>query len=250
LNLRHELKRWQYSRLTHRRWVYHAVNTAWQCYQFFSRSERRSQYVTGWSHPSHYYQRSICTAANRYPLLFERCRDFLSSRPSPWILSFGCSTGEEVFSLGQYLPDATILGVDINPWCIRKCNTRKQSDRYTFCHRFSETFDQARDFDAVFCMAVFQRTENRTRPDNRESTGLRFRQFECEIAGLDGKLKQGGLLVIEHADYSFADTACFARYQALDFEHNAAPSERPLFGRNDIKVSDKQALHRVFVKLC
>ena len=32
----------------------------------------------------------------------------------PKILSFGCSTGEEVATLSKYIPHGSIVGVDIN----------------------------------------------------------------------------------------------------------------------------------------
>jgi hypothetical protein len=248
MNLRDELRQWQRSEIAPKRWTYHVANAIWQSYQFVSDPERRAQRVTQWRFGQRYYQRSTFTAPNRYPALFEQCRAYLSGNPSPRILSFGCSTGDEVFSFGEYLPSATILGVDINDWCLRQCNSRKKSDRHSFCHRFSESFERARDFDAVFCLAVFQRTENRTGPDNSVSTGLRFRQFEQELVELDAKLNREGLLVIDHADYSFADTAAFERYEVLDFEGNATRCSRPLFDKDDSKVSDKQFLHRVFVK--
>jgi hypothetical protein len=172
----------------------------------------------------------------------------LEGNPQPRILSFGCSTGDEVFSLGNYIPRAAIVGVDINAWCIRQCNLKKQSEKHSFCLRSSLKCEQMTGFDAIFCMAVFQRTENRTNRDNSVSTGLSFVQFEREIDQLDSKLKIGGLLFIDHADFSFMDTVYGIRYEVLGFEQNRIHYIRPLFDRNDRKISDEQSLYRVFVK--
>ncbi|GEM_PF-3630399 len=64
------------------------------------------------------FQYSTVTADNRYPRIFAFVRDQLADRDRPRVLSFGCSTGEEVFSLRRYMPAADITGIDINPWAI------------------------------------------------------------------------------------------------------------------------------------
>jgi hypothetical protein len=78
--------------------------------------------------------------------------------------------------------------------------------------------------------------------------GIRFEQFEHEIQILDSKLKPGGLLIIDHADFSFADTQCGHAYDSLPFEGNFATRARPLFDRNNKKISDEQHIFRAFVK--
>ena len=95
---------------------------------------------------------------------------------------------------------------------------------------------------------MFQRSENRSQSETTESLGIRFEQFEHEIQILDSKLKPGGLLIIDHADFSFADTQCGHVYDSLRFEGNFATRARPLFDRNNKKVSDEQHVFRVFVK--
>jgi hypothetical protein len=104
-------------------------------------------------------------------------------------------------------------------------------------------------------MAVFQRTENQAIPNNSISLGFSFCQFEREIGELDGKLKVGGLLVIEHTDFDFRETVYGDSYKNLDLErsddaHASVLPEynRPLFDRHDRKISDEQCLPRVFVK--
>lgn len=195
-----------------------------------------------------YHQRSVYTYANRYPLLFEACKRYLVAKRQPRVLSFGCATGEEVFTLGEYLPDAMITGVDINEWCISECNKKKDDGRFVFVHRYSQIFEREGNFDAIFCMAVFQQTENRMNDDNSVSAGLTFKQFEKEIMMLDEKLSAGGLLVIDHSDFSFVDTACSRYYTPLDFEGNKMHRKRPQYGRDNMKVSDTQDNYRVFIK--
>ena len=105
--------------------------------------------------------------------------------------------------------------------------------------------------EVVICNEVqtlFQRTENRTNSDNAVSGGITFDQFEREIGTPDAKLKAGGLLFIDHADFNFMDTVHAEQYDVLEFDQNRVQHDRPLFDRNNRKVSDDQCLYRAFVK--
>src|SRR5690348_1435173 len=55
------------------------------------------------------------TQPDRYPVIFKFVQARLGAETPAAILSFGCATGEEVFSLRRYFPRATIKGIDINP---------------------------------------------------------------------------------------------------------------------------------------
>lgn len=248
MRLKEQLKQWQHSDVAAKRWVHYVAKASWRVVQFVSVPEIRSQRIVGWRYRNRCFQRSTFTSVNRYPVIFEQCKLYLANNPQPRILSFGCSTGEEVFSLADYLPQARIVGVDINNWCIRQCNQRKQSNNHSFCLRYSREFEEAGEFDAIFCMAVFQRTENRTSPRNEVSVNFRFEEFEREIGVLDTKLKHHGLLIIDHADFNFVDTVHCSQYKMLEFEHNSVLYNRPLFDKNNRKISDTQCLHRVFMK--
>ena len=218
--------------------------------QFLINKQIRSEIITGLIFGNRYHQRSTFTIQNRYPFLFKACADYLSGVQNPRILSFGCSTGDEVYSIGEYIPHAEIVGVDINLWCIRQCNKKNKNPSYSFVHRFSKKFENAGDFDAIFCMAVFQRTENRTSNNNSTSQGYTFKQFEQEIVLIDAKLKQGGLMIIDQADFSFTDVVCSENYIPLNsFERNQMVRNRPLFDRNNLKIAESQNNYRVFVKL-
>ena len=230
------------------RMVFALLKTTRHTYLFITNGRYQSEYRARLNNQSNYYQHSVQTTLNRYPLLFKQCALYLQDNPTPKILSFGCSTGAEVYSLSTYMPQANITGIDINDWCLKQCRKKYKATNFSFYNRLSPEFANMDSFDAIFAMAVFQRTENRTETQSTVQ-GISFEQFELEINTLDAKLKPGGLFIIDHADFDFADVDCSKNYTPLDFEGNKIPRNRPLFNRNNLKIADSQVSSRVFVKL-
>jgi Methylase of chemotaxis methyl-accepting proteins len=208
----------------------------------------RSEWLTQKTWRNNAIQGSTFTLIDRYPKLFEACRDYFCDVQKPQIMSFGCSTGEEVKSILTYMPTASVVGVDINKWCLRKARQFNYGSDALFINRMSPEFNKLSDLDAIFCMAVFQKTENRMDEDNSRAHFFKFESFEQEMCLLHDKLKVGGLMIIDHTDFSFADTIIADRYSVLDFEYNKIARKRPLFGRNNQKNSDSQDLFRMFKK--
>ena len=194
------------------------------------------------------FQTHTYTARERYPGLFDDCRTYLDDGPACRLLSFGCSTGEEVESLAGRWPQAAIVGVDINPWCVRECRRRYGKNGFTFLNRADAAFEALAPFDAIFCLAVLQRPGNWGTPDNTVVRGHTFAQFAGEIAVLDGHLKAGGLLAIDNADFRFIDTAAATRYVPLDSPNNRQLRRRPVYGPDNTKLAAVHASDRIFIK--
>ncbi|MBP1638426.1 MAG: class SAM-dependent methyltransferase [Bacteroidetes bacterium] len=246
---KHRIKTLQTSTSAWNRFIYISAKQLWSCFCIIINAELRNCFLTKVRFGQAYYQRAIFTAFNRYPSLFRACADYLNSIEHPKILSFGCSTGEEVFSIGQYLPHATIMGIDINLWCLKQCWKRNHNSNYTFAHRFSKEFEWASNFDAIFCLAVFQRTENRTNKNENRSVFL-FEKFESDITLLDKKIKPNGLLIIDHSDFNFEETCVASAYKPLkSFEQNKCHRNRPVFDRHNLKIANEHENYRVFVKM-
>lgn len=248
MSLKEKIKQLSASKYFPLRLIYYSLKPCWWLLRLFKDSRYRSEMVTRLKYGKQYHQGSVFTVPERYPHLFAAAANYLGTVHKPAILSFGCSTGEEVFTLSKYLPGALITGVDINEWCIKQCKKKYPDNNFFFCHRLSPEFTAAGNFDAIFCMAVFQRTGNRLNKDNSIAMGFTFRQFEDEIMLLNDKLKPGGLLVIDNADFCFTDTLCAAHYTPLSFENNQAVRHRPLFDKNNKKIAETQDNYRVFVK--
>jgi len=208
----------------------------------------RSENLTRIFHRDSHFQGATFSEPNRYPELFAACKLHLQNIPAPTILSFGCATGEEAFSLAEVLPNATIVGVDINRWCLRQCAKKNRTPRIRFLHTLAPEFPALGPFDAIFAMAVFQRSENRTSTAPTAHGSFTFTKFDQEIARLDAKLKPGGLFFIDHADFAFEDTAVAAHYTLLAFPGSEFAHDRPLFGRDNALIATQFTAHRAFVK--
>jgi hypothetical protein len=144
--------------------------------------------------------------------------------------------------------EAEVVGVDINPWCLKQCTRKNHSGQLSFFHSLSREFADSAGFDAIFCMAVFQRTAHRTENAQPGDTGFTFERFEAEVAMLDRKLKPDGLFFLDECDFSFEQTAAAARYRPAEFDDNRALRQRPLFDRENRLIANESYSLRCFIK--
>ena len=193
------------------------------------------------------HQISNYTEYDRYPDLFSKCEELMKERKDLKILSYGCSTGEEVFTLREYFPDAFIVGVDINKRNIKKAISQNNDDNIVFSSNIENTLADEGPFDIIFTLAVFQRTENRAKKTFNSSTIYPFEKFDIKIMELDSHLKQNGLFVIDHADYFFEDTEIASSYHAFKGDHNII-RDRYMFHKNNQKLENYVMHHRIFIK--
>jgi len=215
-----------------------------------STAEHRSTLRARLCSPRALHQTTVLTWMDRYPGIFAACRDHLGDRPGLRILSFGCSTGEEVLTLRRYFPSATIVGAEINTRSLERCRRLAVDDRIAFVASDPETVRRHGPYDAVFCMAVLQRTPHAV--EARGTTDLRrlypFEKFDRQISELDAALKGGGLLVIHHSQYLLTDASAGGHYVALD-----APGQEvdftPSFDRASRRMDRPPTIGSVFVKM-
>jgi len=189
-------------------------------YNFVKNPVFRRGQLFRWKNPPGLFQTNPLTAPNRYPGIFGFVREQLSAQPNPRLLSFGCSSGDEVFSLRQYFPQASIKGVDINPANIALCRARHAREGRDPLIEFqcgNSAAGEVRDsYDAVFCMAVFQRPELKAdRSVASCEPHLCFADFERTIAGLVACVKPGGFLVIRHSMFRLADADSARDFRAV-----------------------------------
>lgn len=183
-----------------------------------STAEGRSTLGARLSNPRALHQTTVLTWPDRYPGIFAACRSQLGDGPERRILSFGCSTGEEVLTLRRYFPAARIVGAEINRRSLDVCRRLAVDDRIAFVRSDPTTIRKHGPYDAIFCMAVLQRTPHAIAV--RGTTSLRwiypFKKFDRQVDELDGHVKQGGLLIVHNTQYVFADASAAHRYVPLE----------------------------------
>lgn len=192
-------------------------------------------------------QTSSATKKNRYPKLFQTVAMELGGISNPKILSFGCSSGEEVFSIKEYIPDAELTGVDINHRAIRIAKKRTPKGPFHFFHYLEEGWTNADHYDCIFAMAVFQRSEHRDHKRITAVESFTFNKFKERLEHLDSLIKPGGLLVIEHSDFSFLDLPLSKRYSICQ-KDMPIKRERPVLSDQNVKISSTHKYPRIFIK--
>lgn len=158
------------------------------------------------------------TQPDRYPVIFNFVQSALGRDSSLKILSYGCSTGEEVFSLRKYFPRATIKGIDINAGNIAVCRRRlgvAPDVNIAFEVAASTSVELSDAYDAIFCMAVLRHGSLGLPGITRCDPLLRFEDFARTVADFARCLMPGGLLVIRHSHFRLSDAPVGARFDTI-----------------------------------
>ncbi|WP_183407772.1 class I SAM-dependent methyltransferase [Nocardioides marmoriginsengisoli] len=199
---------------------------------------RRQTAVAEILRPANLFQPHATTSADRYPVEFAAAADALTTA-APSILSFGCSSGEELLSLRGQFPDARIHGVDINPVAVRRARRAVADDPAITVARAgdAEGLEQA-SYDVVTALAVFRHADLNEAPPRCDPT-LRFADFERTVDRLARCVRPGGVLVIRHANFRFTDCAVAADFEAVRTGFASAGEGgllTPIYGRDDALI--------------
>jgi SAM-dependent methyltransferase len=195
------------------------------------------------------HQTTAKTWVDRYPTLFRASREFLGDHEQLRLLSFGCSTGEEVLTLRRYFPKAQIVGAEINRKSLAQCLTLDVDDRIRFVHSRHATIASHGPYDAIFCLAVLQRTPHLVEANNLASLAdvYPFQRFDEQLSELDDLLKPGGLLVVHHTQYVVAHSSIASRYSSLAGV-TPMPDSGPRFDARSRRIDGPVDPASVFVK--
>ena len=198
--------------------------------RLFVTGEGRARLWTRLVHRRAVHQSTPFTSEERYPELFD-----LAAKLAPnaeRILSFGCSTGEELDAIRRRFPLAEIVGAEINPRSRRIAARRVDSDERT---TIVSPKAVSGSFDVIFALAVLQRE-----PHTIEQIGSRdisghypFARFDAAVSDLASRLREKGLLCVIHAQYRVEDSSAARQLHPVE----ASPMmEGPLFGPDGKKL--------------
>jgi SAM-dependent methyltransferase len=169
------------------------------------------------------------TLPDRYPRIFKFVQTELGAGQPLDILSFGCATGEEVFSLRRYFPAARIRGVDINRANVAAARARLAAtpdERLSFMVAASTQDEPAAAYDAIFCMAVLRHGSLGRPGITRCDPLLRFDDAARTFADFHRCLKPGGLLILRHSSFRLRDApvgACFETRLTMPLQARKGP---------------------------
>ena len=196
-------------------------------------------------------QPSPTTKRNRHPDFFAYVRQQLEPLSSPSILSYGCSTGEEALSLADYLPQARLDAVDINPRSIavaRAAGAREGKAQIRFICAPEPPLDAIGAYDAIFCLSVLRHGLLDAEEPQDCSAILPFSRFADVVAALDRCLKPGGLLVLWGCNFRFDDTATAAHYR-LRTDASRKPQGGVFYGPDNQRLTISTYNRFVFEKM-
>jgi hypothetical protein len=166
-------------------------------------ADARSALVTRLLHREAIHQDVTLSWPDRYPRLFAEVAELLRDVARPRLLSFGCSAGEEVQSLKRLIPDARIVGLEINRAKLRSCLQLPTDPDVSFFPSTPAAVAAHGPYDAVFCMAVLTRRPHEV--ERKGMTNIRrlypYTRFRDQLHILVRALQPGGLLVVEHSLY-------------------------------------------------
>lgn len=194
------------------------------------------------------HQTTPYTYYNRYPDIFNECRLLTQNNKELNILSYGCSTGEEVMTLREYFPHANIIGAEINHASLKVCNNRNLDSKIKFIYSSRSEINKHGPYDIIFCMAVLQRKPHVV--EAKKITNLKkiypFEKFERQIIELDSFLKPGGIFVLHFSQYSFLDTKVAINY---DIKGKGTRYKNYLiFDANSMLIQSPPPQHSIFIK--
>lgn len=184
------------------------------------------------------------TGLNRHPDLFSFCQKKFDNAGNIKILSFGCSTGEECFTLKEYFPNAAISGCDINKKSLKTAAAKNTFNDIRFFFYSKENIFKENDFDLIFANSVLCK-QPEDKVVNNISGIFPFKRFNDIIKELDSALKCQGLFVIRHSNYRLEDTEVGFKYECL----SSTETDFPLFDKNGQKIAGKNNKGEIFKKI-
>ncbi len=175
-------------------------------------AEGRALLWTRVAHAREVHQTTPYTCEERYPDLFDLAAALAPNATR--ILSFGCSTGEELDALRRRFPKAEIVGAEINPRSRGIAARRVARDPSTTVVPPDAVQGS---FDAIFALAVFQKEPHKIAEMGVEdlSAHYPFERFDAAVRVLAGALRPGGFFCVSNAHYRFEDSTVAAQFEPV-----------------------------------
>jgi len=194
------------------------------------------------------HQTTTYTSLDRYPDIFNATRECYKDAPNIKILSYGCSTGEELITLKEYFPTATIVGADVNKYCLKQAGIKTGNFNPILIYSNEYNIKSHGPYDIIFCMAVLQRTPHMVSDSKMNNIKhlYPFEKFNNQLEKLDTNLKQNGLLVVANSQYLFSSSNIASKYHIYSTVTHY--QNTPIFDKNSDIIPNINYYHAIYKK--
>lgn len=193
-------------------------------------------------------QKNNTTSFDRYPNIFKALRKiFLGfDGRTPKILSFGCSTGEELLTIKSYLPNSIIHGCDIEPGVLQIASSR--DEKILVYESTPSNISTNGPYDLILCLSVFC-----LHGDGIDDIPLHFpfAKFE-DIFGncIHQNLSENGVVVVVNSNYFFQQLVMSDIYHNISLPSVPENTFTAVYDKNnklalDRHLYDYYGLHEV-----
>lgn len=153
-----------------------------------------SQHSQGWLQMSH------MTKSERFPKIFDSAKEFCPDAKR--VLSFGCSTGEEAFSLAKRFPDAEVVGVDIDFYSVQTARkNNKEKDRIFFHTDLGATGK----YDVITCLMVLFQMDS----------PIQFGPWDDVLMLINKHLNKEGVLLLYTSEFNFLQSSVAINFDTI-----------------------------------
>lgn len=164
----------------------------------------------------------------------EHCvlRRYFDSDRDLSILSFGCSTGEELLSMKALFPNARLYGCDLDWQSLMKARALLGHDAQLFTSSDSAILSHG-PFDIILCNSVLLASST---VDLNKPTGISPSLWTDVICLLDSAIKPGGILQIINSNIPFRFHPVSLNYQFLPSTLINSPNFVDLFNLESVHL--------------
>lgn len=192
-------------------------------------------------------QPEATTGRGRYREIIAFVAEELAPLERPKVLSWGCSTGEELLALHTAIPHAEILGVDINPRSLAQAKDLVGGMPQIALLLSGDPTDlSGQTFDAVLCLAVLRHARlEEERPESSRAI-LPFAKAEGFVTSLAALVRPGGLLALWNVHFRLADMAAGGNFASVFELEKGDRANQPLYGPGDRRLDGEVCRSAVY----
>jgi SAM-dependent methyltransferase len=182
----------------------------------------------------------------RRPAVFTALKELFPEFETASILSYGCSTGEEVADLLRLYPRASVHGTDLHRRRLKQAKKLILDRRAAFFLSNETELARHGPYDLIVACSVFIRHPEGLHTDNLSKL-YPFPVFERGIGRLLRCLRPGGGLLIYNANYRVMDTRWGASLRVVRHPDIAQSPNIPLFSRDGTKAPPSRYDEQLFL---